>query len=76
MLITTGSQQALDLVGKVLIDAGSRVAVEAPTYLGALQAFAPYEPEFVSVGGDDHCVRLEAVAALQRARFLYLLPNF
>ena len=47
VLITTGSQQGLDLVGKVLIDAGSRVAVEAPTYLGALQAFAPYEPEFV-----------------------------
>ncbi|MGL4808777.1 MAG: PLP-dependent aminotransferase family protein, partial [Giesbergeria sp.] len=45
VLITTGSQQGLDLVGKVLIDAGSRVAVEAPTYLGALQAFAPYEPE-------------------------------
>ena len=49
VLITTGSQQGLDLVGKVLIDAGSGVAVEAPTYLGALQAFAPYEPEFVSV---------------------------
>ncbi|MEP6877000.1 MAG: PLP-dependent aminotransferase family protein, partial [Burkholderiales bacterium] len=44
VLITTGSQQGLDLVGKVLIDAGSTVAVEAPTYLGALQAFAPYEP--------------------------------
>ncbi len=44
VLITTGSQQGLDLVGKVLIDAGSRVAVESPTYLGALQAFAPYEP--------------------------------
>jgi len=49
VLITTGSQQGLDLVGKVLIDAGSRVAVESPTYLGALQAFTPYEPEFVAV---------------------------
>ena len=45
VLITTGSQQGLDLVGKVLIDPGSRVAVESPTYLGALQAFAPFEPE-------------------------------
>ena len=45
VLITTGSQQGLDLVGKVLIDAGSRVLVETPTYLGALQAFAPYEPD-------------------------------
>ena len=53
VLITTGSQQGLDLVGKVLIDAGSRVAVETPTYLGALQAFAPYEPEFMSVDCDD-----------------------
>ena len=53
MLITTGSQQGLDLVGKVLIDPGSAVAVESPTYLGALQAFAPYEPEFVAVDGDD-----------------------
>ena len=47
VLITTGSQQGLDLAAKVLIDAGSRVAVETPTYLGALQAFTPYEPSFV-----------------------------
>ena len=52
VLITTGSQQGLDLVGKVLIDPGSTVAVEAPTYLGALQAFAPYEPEVVTVPCD------------------------
>ena len=44
VLITTGSQQGLDLAAKVLIDAGAPVAVETPTYLGALQAFAPYEP--------------------------------
>ena len=49
VIITTGSQQGLDLVGKVLIDAGSRVLVETPTYLGALQAFAPMEPEPVGV---------------------------
>ena len=54
VLITTGSQQGLDLVGKILIDAGSRIAVEAPTYLGALQAFAPYEPEVVTVPCDEH----------------------
>jgi 2-aminoadipate transaminase len=53
VLITTGSQQGLDLVGKVLIDAGSMVAVETPTYLGALQAFAPYEPQIVGVPCDD-----------------------
>ena len=44
VLVTTGSQQGLDLLAKVLIDAGSTVLVEAPTYLGALQAFAPMEP--------------------------------
>ncbi|HWI10527.1 MAG TPA: PLP-dependent aminotransferase family protein [Burkholderiaceae bacterium] len=53
VLITTGSQQGLDLTAKILIDAGSTVAVESPTYLGALQAFAPYEPEVVTVPCDD-----------------------
>ena len=77
VLITTGSQQGLDLVGKVLIDAGSTVAVEAPTYLGALQAFAPCEPEFVSVACDDQGPLPEALSALSaKPRFLYVLPNF
>ncbi|MBX3645500.1 MAG: PLP-dependent aminotransferase family protein [Rubrivivax sp.] len=76
VLITTGSQQGLDLVGKVLIDAGSRVAVEAPTYLGALQAFAPFEPQFQSVPCDEQGPLPQALAAAAGARFLYLLPNF
>ena len=76
VLITTGSQQGLDLVGKVLLDAGSGVAVERPTYLGALQAFAPYEPEVISVDCDDDGPLPEAMAAARGARFLYLLPNF
>ena len=76
VLITTGSQQGLDLVGKVLIDPGSAVAVEAPTYLGALQAFAPYEPEVASVACDDEGPRPDALAAAHGARFLYVLPNF
>jgi 2-aminoadipate transaminase len=76
VLITTGSQQGLDLVGKVLIDTGSRVAVEAPTYLGALQAFAPYEPQFQSVDCDEQGPLPQALAAAAGARFLYLLPNF
>ena len=76
VLITTGSQQGLDLVGKVLIDAGSRVAVEAPTYLGALQAFAAYEPEFVALPGDDDGPLPDALEHAAGARFLYLLPNF
>ncbi|HWH84173.1 MAG TPA: PLP-dependent aminotransferase family protein [Burkholderiaceae bacterium] len=76
VLITTGSQQGLDLVGKVLLDAGSTVAVEAPTYLGALQAFAPYEPEVVSVACDDDGPIPGALGAARGARFIYLLPNF
>lgn len=77
VLITTGSQQGLDLIAKILIDAGSRVLVETPTYLGALQAFTPMEPDIVSVTSDDQGVDL---ADLQRkaagARFFYVLPNF
>ena len=76
VLITTGSQQGLDLVGKVLIDAGSRVAVESPTYLGALQAFAPYEPEVVSVACDDEGPLPASLGSARGSRFLYLLPNF
>lgn len=77
VLITTGSQQALDLVAKVLVDAASRVLVETPTYLGALQAFAPMEPQVASVASDDEGVLADDVAAkADGARFLYLLPNF
>jgi 2-aminoadipate transaminase len=76
VLITTGSQQGLDLVGKVLIDPGSRVAVESPTYLGALQAFAPYEPEFVALEGDAAGPLPANLDAARSARFAYLLPNF
>ncbi len=77
VLITTGSQQGLDLAAKVLLDVGSRVLVETPTYLGALQAFAPYEPE-VQALASDHEGPLPAAlaAAAPGARFAYLLPNF
>jgi 2-aminoadipate transaminase len=77
VLITTGSQQGLDLVAKVLIDPGSRVLVETPTYLGALQAFSPMEPTPVSVASDDEGVIVDdLVAKAKDARFIYLLPNF
>jgi len=80
VLITTGSQQGLDLVAKVLVDGGSRVLVETPTYLGALQAFTPMEPEIVSVASDDEGVRIDDLQARCAAgtapRFLYVLPNF
>jgi len=77
VLITTGSQQGLDLVAKVLVDEGSRVLVETPTYLGALQAFTPMEPEIVSVASDEGGVDIADLAAkAEGARFFYVLPNF
>ena len=80
VLITTGSQQGLDLVGKVLADRGAPLAVETPTYLGALQAFAPYEPLFTGVASDHEGPVPAAIEALTHdapgTRFLYVLPNF
>lgn len=77
VLITTGSQQALDLVGKVLIDSGSRVLVETPTYLGALQAFAPMEPQIEGVAcTEDGPDPADLARRAPGARFLYVLPNF
>jgi 2-aminoadipate transaminase len=77
VLITTGSQQGLDLAAKVLVDTRARILVETPTYLGALQAFAPMEPEVVSVASDDDGVLTDDLGdKAGDARFLYLLPNF
>ncbi|MDP3835213.1 MAG: PLP-dependent aminotransferase family protein [Hydrogenophaga sp.] len=81
VLITTGSQQGLDLVAKVLIDTDSRVLVETPTYLGALQAFTPMEPQIEAVASDAEGIDVDdlerrAGSGANRARFLYVLPNF
>jgi 2-aminoadipate transaminase len=77
VLMTSGSQQALDLLGKVLIDEGSRVLVETPSYLGALQAFSVYRPQFVSVETDEHGVVPHSIDPVaDGARLLYALPNF
>ncbi len=81
VLITTGSQQALDLVGKVFLDKDCRMLVETPTYLGALQAFAPQEPIAVSVASDDEGILLDDFIAqagegANKARLAYVLPNF
>jgi 2-aminoadipate transaminase len=78
VLITTGSQQALDLIGKLLINAGDRVLVEAPTYLGALQAFSVYGAQYVSVPCDDQGLRTDLLEPHLRfgPKFMYVLPNF
>ena len=80
VLITTGSQQGLDLIAKVLIDKDSRLLVESPTYLGALQAFTPMQPAVESIesdsGGVSPSALREALQKGERPRFIYLLPNF
>jgi 2-aminoadipate transaminase len=78
VLITSGSQQALDLIGKLLINSGDRVLVEAPTYLGALQAFSLYGAHYLSVPADEDGLRTELLEKSLRLgpKFMYLLPNF
>jgi 2-aminoadipate transaminase len=78
ILITSGSQQALSLLGALLIDPGDRVLVEEPTYLGALQAFAVYEAQYIGVPTDEHGICTDALPAAlrQNPKFMYILPNF
>jgi 2-aminoadipate transaminase len=79
VLVTSGSQQALDLVGRAFLDPGDAVLVEAPSYLGALQAFNVCEPDYVAVPLDEEGVDPEAIEReleRRRPKFLYLLPNF
>jgi len=79
ILITTGSQQALDLIGRVLINPGDSVIVEEPTYLGALSAWNAYGAEYVTVPSDDEGMRVDAVEHALRTthpKFIYALPNF
>ena len=79
ILVSSGSQGVLDSLGKILIDPGDRVALEAPTYLGALQAFTPYEPKYVQIDTDDQGMVPDALAtALSQhpVKFIYLVPNF
>jgi 2-aminoadipate transaminase len=79
VLITTGSQQGLDLVGKTLLDPGDLVAVEAPSYLAALQSFSTYEARFAVVGSDEHGMRVDELEALlrhARVKMIYVVPNF
>lgn len=78
VVITSGAQQALDLIGKLFIDRGDRVLVEAPTYLGALQAFNAYGAEYMSVPIDSDGLRTDLVEEPLRfsPKFMYVLPNF
>jgi 2-aminoadipate transaminase len=78
IMITSGSQQALDLLGKIFINHGDRILVEAPTYLGALQAWTIYGAEYVTVRSDDDGMVTDEIEAALRTgpKFIYVLPNF
>ena len=79
VLISTGSQQGLDLLGKIYLDPGDVILTETPTYLAAIQAFQCFQARFQPVATDDQGVIPEAVdelAASCKPRFLYVIPNF
>jgi 2-aminoadipate transaminase len=78
IVITSGSQQALDLIGKVFINPGDRILVEEPTYLGALQAWNAYGAEYVTVPMDENGMVTDALENALRSgvKFIYVLPNF
>ena len=80
VVVTTGAQQALDLLGKIFLDPDDEVAVEAPAYVGALSAFSAYEPRFVTVELDDEGMVVdqleEALVRGARPTFVYTVPNF
>lgn len=82
IIITGGSQQALDFMGRVFINPGDKIIVEGPSYLGALQAFSAYEPDVEVVPMDDEGMRMDALEeTLKRlgprgAKFIYTIPNF
>lgn len=78
ILITTGSQQILDLCGKVFLDRGDKVVIERPGYLGAIQAFSLFEPEFVTVSLEDDGPNLDELEAAFKdgAKCFYAVPNF
>ncbi|MBL0419475.1 PLP-dependent aminotransferase family protein [Ramlibacter sp. AW1] len=79
LIVTTGSQQALDLLGKTLVDPGDRVIVEGPTFLATIQCFRLYGADVVSapIDGDGVQVdRLEQLVIEQRPKFIYLIPTF
>ncbi len=80
VVVTTGAQQALDLIGKLFIDPGDVVAVEGPAYVGALTAFGAYQPRFLPIEIDDDGMLVEqleqALVRGERPKFVYTVPNF
>jgi 2-aminoadipate transaminase len=80
IMFTNGSQQALDFIGRVFLNKGDKIITGRPTYLGAIQAWNLYEPEFLTVPLDKDGMRMdkleETLKANPGAKFIYVLPNF
>jgi 2-aminoadipate transaminase len=80
VLVVNGSQQALDLTGKVFLDEGDAVLCESPTYLGAISAFRAYRPRFVEVATDEGGMVLtdleQKLASSERVKLIYVVPDF
>ncbi len=78
ILITSGSQQALDFIGRLFINRGDYIVVESPTYLGALQAWNAYGAQYISLPSDEHGIIVDKLEDALRIgpKFIYVLPNF
>lgn len=78
ILITSGSQQALDFIGRVFINQGDHIVCESPTYLGALQAWNAYGAQYISVPSDENGMIVDELEKALRVgpKFIYVLPNF
>jgi len=79
VIVFSGSQSILDTVAKILITPGDKIAIESPSYLGAISAFNPYEPEYAPLATDNDGVipeALEAVLKTENIKFIYLVPTF
>jgi 2-aminoadipate transaminase len=78
IMITSGSQQALDFIGRLFLNRGDYVVVESPTYLGALQAWNAYGAQYISVPSDQHGMIVDELEQALRIgpKFIYVLPNF
>lgn len=79
ILVASGSQGVLDALGKTLISPGDKIAVEAPTYLGAIQAFNPYEPQYIRMDMDEDGLvpeSLDEVLKTHTIKFIYTVPTF
>lgn len=79
ILITSGSQQGLDLLGKILLNDGDSLIIEEPGYLGAIQAFSIYKPKFLPIPVSENGIdvpKLRAVMAALKPKLMYAVPNF